>query len=118
MTATLSLNNMDFSFLLIEDSQKLFQKVISKWGQFRQLFISKWGKHYFKVGQRQLFESGSMFISYWGNYSKVGITTYTFLAFLILFFIKKKMCCYYFHNSFFDAVPNFCKRILTNQKPE
>ena len=66
-----------------------------KVGQLRQPFISKWDKGYFKVGQRQLFQSMSMFfnvgqsgakvISKWGKIlfqsgaviSKWGITLVT-----------------------------------------
>ena len=41
-------------------------------GHLRQSFISKCGKRYFKKGQRQLFQSGSKFISKWSNFFKVG----------------------------------------------
>ena len=58
---------MDFSFLLIENSQKLFQKVISKWGSFDSFLfqsgasiISKWDRDsYLKVGQC-LFHIGAI----------------------------------------------------------
>ena len=65
MTATLSANNMDTSILVLSG----FIKIISKRG----------AKGYFKVasiilklGQRQLFQSGSMFISKSRSYFKVG----------------------------------------------
>ena len=48
-------------------------KTISKWG--KKLFQSRAASatFYYKVGQRQLFQSGSMFISKWGKgYVKVG----------------------------------------------
>ena len=43
----------------------LFQSETSyfKVGQIQQLFISKWDWCYFKVGQRQLFQSGSLLMS-------------------------------------------------------
>ena len=58
---------MEISILIVRG----LIKIILKWGSFDNL-ISKWDKCYFKVGQRQLFQSGSMLISKWGNYFKMG----------------------------------------------
>ena len=60
---------MDISILIVRG----FTKIISKWDKtlFQKGAAST--TFYFKVGQRQLFQSGSMFISKWGKrYFKVG----------------------------------------------
>ena len=49
--------------LLFQSGTKSYFKV----GQIQQLFISKRDRCYFKVGQRQLFQSGSLFMSKWGK---------------------------------------------------
>ena len=49
--------------LLFQSGTKSYFKV----GQIQQLFMSKWARCYFKVGQRQLFQSGSLFMSKWGK---------------------------------------------------
>ena len=69
-------NIPSFSFYSSEDRNKvkiyfkLRQKAITKW-ELWQTFISKWGKLYFKVWQKQHLPSGTKFISKWGNFSQV-----------------------------------------------
>ena len=38
--------------------------------------MSKWGKHYFGAWQRQLFQSGAMFVSNWGSLLQGGAKFY------------------------------------------
>ena len=67
VTATSSVNNMYISILIVRG----FIKITSKWG--KKLFQSEVAStaFYFKVRQRQLFQSESMFILKRGNYFKV-----------------------------------------------
>ena len=68
-------NQLSCGFYNFLGTKWLFQsgaKSYFKVAQLRQPFVSKWGKRYFKVGQMQLFQIGSVFISKWGNYFKVG----------------------------------------------
>ena len=57
-----ALKSLGTEFLFQSETKSYF-----KVGQIQQLFISKWDRCYFKVGQRQLFQSGSLFMSKWGK---------------------------------------------------
>ena len=69
-------NQLSCGFYNFLGTKWLFQsgaKSYFKVAQLRQPFVSKWGKRYFKVGQMQLFQIGSVFISKWDkSYFKVG----------------------------------------------
>ena len=69
-------NQLSCGFYNFLGTKWLFQsgaKRYFKVAQLRQPFVSKWGKRYFKVGQMQLFQIGSVFISKWDkSYFKVG----------------------------------------------
>ena len=69
-------NQLSCGFYNFLGTKWLFQsgaKSYFKVAQLRQPFVSKWDKRYFKVGQMQLFQIGSVFISKWDkSYFKVG----------------------------------------------